>query len=278
MDDTYDPYLDGGDGDICPTPPNTPPPQEGGEPGSAEGNLRRVDEAYHNAFTNNEQWTMPRNSKYEDTLCYLMAFAHNRDFPRYKKGTTFSREELLELKPHHIHNWLAKRAFHKVDYNIEAGDRPIHARSSAIEFAKKAVSFFMPDNNPQWCNGHGNPTKHKMHRTLIDVIKKMEVRGEGAPSCVKRPLTLPEFIKQLEMIRAVGAEKQEFKYLYKYPAMMLWQYHLIARIDDVANFNMASPMGNPQYSFALKTKVQWSKNVKDEAACHPQLLLGSNDR
>ena len=59
---------------------------------------------------------------------------------------------------------------------------------------------------------------------------------------------------------------------------MLWHYYLIAQIDDVANFFMASPMGNPQYSFTLKTKVQWSKNVKDEAACHPQLLLGSGDR
>jgi hypothetical protein len=54
MDDTYDDYLDGSDGDICPTPPNTPPPQEGGEPGSAEGNLRQVDEAYRTRRT-----TMP---------------------------------------------------------------------------------------------------------------------------------------------------------------------------------------------------------------------------
>ena len=279
MDERYDDYLDG---DQRPpdqrTPPNTPPPQEEGEPGEGDGDLMQVDKAFHAAFAVNEHWTMPRNDKYEDTLCFCMAFAHNRDFPRYKKGTIFSRKMLEELKPQHIRNWLAQRAFHKVDYSLAAGDRPIHARSSAIEFAKKAVSFFMPDNAPQWCNGHGNPTKHQMHRTLINDIKTCEVRGEGAPSCVKRPLTMPEFMKQLEMIRKAGAEKQEFKFLYKYPAMMLWQYHLIARIDDVSNFAMASPMGHPQYSFCLKTKVQWSKNVKDEATCHPQLLLGSSDR
>ena len=33
MDDTSDPYLDGGDDEMCPTPPNTPPPQEEGRQG-----------------------------------------------------------------------------------------------------------------------------------------------------------------------------------------------------------------------------------------------------
>ena len=61
-----------------------------------------------------------------------------------------------------------------------------------------------------------------MHQTLIDDIKKLEVQNQGAPSCVMWLLTLPEFIKQLEMTRKAGAEKQEFKFLYNYPAMMLW--------------------------------------------------------
>ena len=146
---------------------------------------------------------MPRNAKYEDSLC---------DFPRYKKGTIFSRQMLDQLKSQHIRNWLAKRAFHKVDYSIAAGDRPIHARSSAIDFAKKAVSLFMPDNAPHWCNGHGNPTKHQMHRTLIDDVKRCEVWNEGAPSCAKRPLAIPEFMKQLEMICKAGAESRSLSF------------------------------------------------------------------
>ena len=207
-----------------------------------------------------------------------MAFVHNRNFPRYKKGTTFTREKLLQLKPQHIHNWLALKAFKKVNFSVEGGDRPTHARSSAIEYQKKAISFFMPDNAPQWCNGQGNPTKHAMHRKLIDLIKKCEVRGEGADPKDKRALTMTEFLKQLEMIRVIGTSRQDFNYVVKYPAMMLWQYHLIGRIDDVVHFAMTSPMGYPQYPFALKTKVQWSKNVRDEAACPPQVLLGSGDR
>ena len=264
------------------TPPPTPPPQQGGEPdvlgGVAEGELAQVDAGYHAAIEIDDAWSMPRHSAYENALCDLMAFAHNRNFRRYVKGTIFNREQLLQLKPQHIHNWLANKAFRKVQYSIESGDRPIHARSSSLEFQKKAVSFFMPDNAPHWCNGQGNPTKHSMHRKLLEVITKCEVRGEGAEPKVKRALTMVEFYKELEMLRALGLEKADYNYRIKYPAMALWQYHLIGRIDDVVHFGMGSPMGHPSYDFAIKTKVQWSKNVRSEADCPPQILLGSGDR
>ena len=42
---------------------------------------------------------------------------------------------------------------------------------------------------------------------LIDDMKKCEVWNEGAPSCVKRPLTMPESMRQLETIRKAGVEK-----------------------------------------------------------------------
>jgi hypothetical protein len=63
----------------------------------------------------------------------------------------------------YIYNWLAKRAFGKAEHSIESGDKLIHGRSSSLEFTKKAVSFFIQDNAPHWCNGHDNPTKHSMH-------------------------------------------------------------------------------------------------------------------
>ena len=54
-DDRYDDYLDG---DPRPpdqrTPPNTPPPQEEGEPGEGDGNLMQVDEAFHAIFAVNK--------------------------------------------------------------------------------------------------------------------------------------------------------------------------------------------------------------------------------
>ena len=93
------------------TPPPTPSPQVVGEPEEAtqEAEVAMVDVAYHAAFEVSEEWSMPRHNTYEHSLCNFMAFAHNRDFVRYKKGTIFSRAQLLEIKPQHVHNWLERR-------------------------------------------------------------------------------------------------------------------------------------------------------------------------
>jgi hypothetical protein len=50
-------------------------------------------------------------------------------------------------------------------------------------------------------------------------------------------------------------------HLYKYPKFALHQYHLIGRVNDIFNFNAKDPTGHPQFTFALTTKVVWSKNV-----------------
>ena len=94
----------------------------------------------------------------------------------------------------------------------------------------------------------------------------------------KQSLTIAGFDKELKMLCALRAKKNDYKYQIKYPAMVLWQYHLIGRINDVVHFGMGSPMGHHIYEFAIRTKVQWSKNVKEEADCPPQILLGLGDR
>ena len=138
----------------------------------------QIDEAFHATFAVNEHWIMPRNAKYEDSLCYCMSFTYNRDFPLYKKGTIFSRQMLDQLKPQHIRNWLAQRAFHKVDYSIAAGDRPIHARSSAIEFAKKTVSFFMPADG----GGHACHTEQQFSLALAS-LARVQVWHQWQKTC-----------------------------------------------------------------------------------------------
>jgi hypothetical protein len=245
---------------------------------NAPANPPAVDAPTAFAFAVSDLWSMPRNEKYEHHLCHFMGFVHGRS-SRYPKGTTFTRSQLLELQPRHVHDWLAKKAFGKVEYSVANGDRPTSARASHLEQLKKGVSFFMVNHNPAWCNNQGNPTKDNSLRKLIDEVKLLEVRGEGSKPRAKRALTLTEFRKQLEMLRRHGVEKDcDYNFLVKYPAMCLWQYHLIGRVDDTANFGMSNPKGHDKFDFALKTKVQWSKNVKDEQNCPDQILLGSDDR
>jgi len=44
----------------------------------------------------------------------------------------------------------------------------VHQRPSSMQFAKKAVSYFMPNKTPHWCNGQGNPTKSDIVNKLIN--------------------------------------------------------------------------------------------------------------
>ena len=100
---------------------------------------------------------------------------------------------------------------------------------------------------------------------------------EGAPTKVNRTFTAVEFSKQLEMMRRHVHKKYDSNHHVKYIAMCLWQYHLIGRSDDTAHFAMSNPKGHEGFDFALKTKVQWSKNVRVEQRCTDQILLGSGD-
>ena len=70
---------------------------EGGGGGEAGGGVP-------SAYAIDPSWSMPRNKKYESRLLELMQYVHQRVEP-YEKGTTFTREQLLELKPEHIEGW-----------------------------------------------------------------------------------------------------------------------------------------------------------------------------
>ena len=117
----------------------------------------------YTAFALEEAWTQQRHAQYESPLRYLMAFCRDRNFPVYPKNTTFLRDQLLQLRPQHIHDWLADKALRKAKYSSEGGDKPVHARSSSLEYLKKAISFFVPYQSANWCNGQGNPTYQAQH-------------------------------------------------------------------------------------------------------------------
>lgn len=99
------------------------------------------------------------------------------------------------------------------------------------------------------------------------------MRGEGADSRAKRAFRLAEFRKMLEMMR----EANEADLSIKFACMTILQHNLIGRINDACNFAMADPRGHPEFPFALKIKVSWSKNARDERACPDQIVLGSMD-
>ena len=217
-------------------------------------------------------WEYPTNDAYQATMVDLMNFFHGGiDYPA---NATFTREELLELGPVDIKRWLANKAYGDPDYNIRRGDRPRFARSSSLEYAKKAISFFMPNHQPPWVNGSGNPTKSAVVNNLIREVRQFEVRGEGVSDQSMRAITEQEFRVTIDLFRA----QEDWTSTWKYATMALWQYHLIGRIDDVVHFRMDDLKAHTRFSFAMQTKVRWSKNVLEERrSCPDQILLGATD-
>jgi hypothetical protein len=216
-----------------------------------------------------DAWIYPRKKEYQPYIHGFMEFFHGVSYPKNHRWT---REGLLEITPLEVKMYLLFLAFGDPWPHDDA--RPEFQRSSSLEMAKKAISFFMPNNGPHWMDGiGGNPTKSKLVNDVIARVKKSEVRGQGADSKTKRALHTVEFLKTLELFRA----RPDWEHKFKYPLMALWQYHLIGRVDDVCHFRTTDPRSHPDFWFALLTKVRWSKNVSREDRCPDQILFGSGD-
>jgi hypothetical protein len=224
--------------------------------------------ATNNTVADDDGWVYPEHPNYQATMVEFMSHFHGLIYP---KNHRFTRSELLEITPLEIKRWMCDKAFGTPDIGLR--DRPSKGRSSSLSYYKKALSHFMPNKSVPWMNGQGNPTRSQVVNDVIKLVKKYEVRGEGKAPEDKRPVTQAEFRKTLELLK----EQLDDTHKFKYPCMALMQYHLIGRVDDCCELKMTDPRGHRQFPFALKTKVRWSKNVRDERNCPDQILFAAAD-
>lgn len=161
----------------------------------------------------------------------------------------------------------------------EPDDRPIK-RSSTLAYMKKAISFYMPRRSQQWDSERqqGNPTKSDELNDLIKRVKKFEVRRQGIPSQARRPFEHKEFLNVLDINMndiAIGARAIEMAFLCN--ALWCWQYHLIARLDDMTQMKLSDIKSNLVHPFSLAVQMVWSKNIHEERDTAYQIVLGSMD-
>jgi len=149
-------------------------------------------------------------------------------------------------------------------------DRPLNWRSDTAEFAKKAISYFMPNSGPWNQAGYGNPTRSRQVHQFIANLKKQQVRQLGKMSAAKRDLSLAEF-----KLAAKILEEEDDWNCNRWVQAMRMQFHMIGRGDDVHHMETKSLHVHPKFDFALQTKMMWSKNVLEERDCPPQIMLGS---
>ena len=112
----------------------------------------------------------------------------------------------------------------------------------------------------------GNPTKSKKLNDLIDGVIKQEIRGLGPDSKADRAFTMSEFKCILNIIDWP-----------KHRAMMILQFHLIARMDDMCHMKKIVLKHSGEFPGYLTGRVRWSKNVFDHHDCPEQILLPSMD-
>ena len=208
-------------------------------------------------------------AKYKGVLIELMSHLNNVTYTREHQ---FSRDELSTLTPSDLMSWMNKKVYGVEDPPLDA--RPT-VRAGTIGFWKKSLSYFMPNRLMQWneISNVGNLTKSAEVNDLIKRVTKKEARKEGAASHRRRPMKIEEYNSILEILK----ESRQSTEKYGIPALMNYQFHLIARIDDTTQVSLENIQKHDRFDFCLKTKLNWSKNVTDERDAPWQAIIGSLD-
>lgn len=190
----------------------------------------------------------------------------------YPKDYVFSIEELALITPEHIHAWMCYKTYGKED--VSPDDKPMFAMQNAIKGWKKHISFYFNAISSQpWSSVSrtGNPTKATIINDLIAIVGQKETKGLGLPSNQDRPFEKHEFVQILDTLRSSDDDNLR----YRYPAMLTFMFHLIARGDDAGHVFKNTLLASSIYLGFLTTKLRWSKNVRERRDCPKQILLGS---
>lgn len=197
------------------------------------------------------------------------------DDVEYPANAEFDADRLMELTPEDICKWMSFTTYG--DPNPGPDARPLYARSNTLKYAKKAISFFMPEKNLKWSirRQEGNPTKSQQVNDLIATVVQQECRQQGVPSQACRDLTEGEFRQLHNLFRNSNNNNIN---RYGIPALLNFNNHLITRIDDSCQWKQCLFRHHPTYpDFAAQCRLAWSKNVRTEADAPWQIILGCND-
>ena len=222
-------------------------------------------------------------TKYKCILASFMSFTHNRAVgSEYPRDHVHAMEVLAAVTPNDVVKYLNMKAFGTTE---PAGDaNPTSARANSLAMDKKAISYFMP-NRDVWSmtRSEGNPTRSALVNALIKRVKKKEARKQGVDSQTRRPMRSQEFVAMHDLLnrnvlsagrRGDGAHDVFWK-RYGISAMTNFQFHLIARVDDSTQLILEHIRVHDSFPNALKTRLNWSKNVDDERDAPWQIVLGS---
>jgi hypothetical protein len=195
-------------------------------------------------------------SQYKPILIQLISFLNNQ---QYNKDHEFTEQELGVLTPADVLRWMNLKSFGVPNPPDDAN--PTQARSNSLKYWKKAISHFMPNKLMAWnrLSNQGNPTRSIEINDLIKRVKKKEVQKQGAPSQTRRPMSGREF----HLLHGILKASNDTVWRHGITCLINFQFHLIARIDDTTQLLMDHLRVHDSFSYALKARLNWSKNVQD---------------
>ena len=227
--------------------------------------------------------TSVHSNRYRVHLDSLMSFVHNRPQGQaYTRTQAYRTSELNAITPLDVLRWMNIKTFGIPDPPLDAN--PVSARSSSLNFYKKSISFYMPNRLIAWSTtrNEGNPTRSNEINDLLKRVKRKEVRKQGVSPQCRRAITDREFRLLLTVLQAENSEiavaTNPIVLRFGLPALLNFQFHLIARIDDTTQVLLSNLRAHDFFGTnVLKTRLNWSKNVAEERDAPWQIVLGSMD-
>jgi uncharacterized metal-binding protein len=162
----------------------------------------------------------------------MMAYIDEDPGGEYPIMMEWDQEKILAIVPDGIASY-----FKQLAYGTSApgpNNMPTHCRSTNLEHYKKAISFYMTNNILAWDirSASGNPTKSLPVNDVVNTVRKMECRKQGRPSCAKRDMKREEYRMTM---RILEAKLENYELQGKVPTMLKFQFHIIARTNDITN-------------------------------------------
>ena len=147
--------------------------------------------------------TNPPSPRYLTILCEFMAYFHEKDKP-YPKDHEFTVDDLAAITPSDICKWMNVKAFGTSTPGMDA--KLVGSGSSSLEFAKKAISFYMPikgsyDHERKF----GNPTRSRQVKELLQKVANMGGKTKRENSSSNGTLSLRQQQQHSPPILSISA-------------------------------------------------------------------------
>ena len=201
----------------------------------------------------------------------LVTFMRFKDNTEYDYSHNFSEEELLQIAPSDICDFFSFLAYG----TRSPGPKQLRnqSRRSNLGFYKKAISRFMPRRSMGWDPVHkiGNPTKSDEVNGFIRDLKRLEGRGQGAPSKAVRHLEWMEFNNVLKILTSFDLEKNLD--MVRLNAVIRLQWHLCCRFVDMIKMRFVDFSHHVQINSILMIGLSWSKSISEVENAPRQLIL-----